>query len=147
MATTEQTPVEGFAIGGLTDDWARHLRAKNVSKETIKSYLLVARNFVGYLADQGMPQAAVSITREHIEAFFAHRLEIGRSDADTAKHYRSLQQLFKWLVDDGEISHDPMARMSPPIVPEQPVPIISDQDLAALLQAGSGKTFENRMRR
>lgn len=57
MATTEQTPVEGFALGELTDDWARHLRAKNLSPETIKSYLLVARNFVDFLAEQGMPQS------------------------------------------------------------------------------------------
>jgi site-specific recombinase XerD len=57
------------------------------------------------------------------------------SPATVAKHYRSLQQLFKWLTEDGEIPRSPMERMSPPSVPEQPVPILTDDDLAALLAA------------
>ncbi len=61
-----------------------------------------------------------------------------------AKRYRSLQQLFKWLTDDGEIDRSPMERMSPPSVPEQPVPILDDAALAALLGACKGNTFENR---
>ena len=48
-----------------------------------------------------------------------------------AKHYRSLQQLFKFLIDDGEITSNPMERMSPPSVPEQPVPILTDDELIA----------------
>ncbi|MEO9238763.1 MAG: hypothetical protein ABI418_11805 [Jatrophihabitantaceae bacterium] len=31
----------------------------------------------------------------------------GLSPATVAKHYRSLQQLFKWLADDGEITRSP----------------------------------------
>ena len=37
----------------------------------------------------------------------------GSAPATVAKHYRSLQQLFRWLVDDGEITGQPMERMSP----------------------------------
>ena len=37
-----------------------------------------------------------------------------RRPATVAKHYRSLQQLFRWLVEDGEIPRSPMERMSPP---------------------------------
>jgi site-specific recombinase XerD len=61
-----------------------------------------------------------------------------------AKHYRSLQQLFRWLVEDGEIGHSPMERMRPPAVPEQPVNILTDDELRALLDAARGNTFENR---
>jgi hypothetical protein len=43
-----------------------------------------------------------------------------------------LQQLFKWLTDDGEIPRSPVERMSPPSVSEQPVPILDDATLAAL---------------
>jgi hypothetical protein len=57
------------------------------------------------------------------------------SPATVAKHHRSLQQLFKWLTDDGEIARSPMERMSPPSVPEQPVPILDDAALSALLRA------------
>jgi integrase len=64
--------------------------------------------------------------------------------ATVATHYRSLQQLFRWLVDDGEIERSPMERMRPPAVPEQPVPIVTDAHLEALLATCKGNTFENR---
>jgi site-specific recombinase XerD len=36
-----------------------------------------------------------------------------------------------------------MERMSPPTVPEQPVPILTDEQLARLLATCKGSTFEN----
>jgi len=41
--------------------------------------------------------------------------------ATVAKHYRSLQHLFRWLVGDGELDLSPMTSMTAPAVPEQPV--------------------------
>ena len=55
-----------------------------------------------------------------------------------------MQQLFRWLLNDGEITHSPMQRMSPPHVPEQPVPILTDETLAKLLATCRGDRFENR---
>ena len=52
--------------------------------------------------------------------------------ATVANLYRSLQQLFAWLVEDGEVAVSPMARVKPPAVPEQPVPVLDDRDLAEL---------------
>ena len=66
------------------------------------------------------------------------------SPATVAKHYRSLQQLFVWLVDDGEIDRSPMERMRPPSVPEQPVAVLTIEELGALLATCRGNTFENR---
>jgi site-specific recombinase XerD len=66
------------------------------------------------------------------------------SPATAAKHYRSLQQFWKWLADDGEIPRSPMERMSPPAVPEQPVPILTDDELGRMLTAAKGTDFEHR---
>src|SRR4051794_14850915 len=90
-----------------------------------------------------MPTSATGIAREHLEAFLA-ALSDRVSPATVAKHYRSMQQLFRWLVEDGEIGHSPMERMRPPAVPEQPVDILTDDELRALLDAARGNTFENR---
>jgi site-specific recombinase XerC len=43
---------------------------------------------------------------------------------------RALQQFFEWLVAEDEIP-DPMAGLSPPRVPDQPVPVFNDDDLAS----------------
>ena len=140
------TPVTASGIDDirtLLPDWARHLKAKNRSGATIASYLRCGHNLADFLAAQGMPTNAGAVTREHIEAFLADMLD-RLSASTTAKHYRSLQQLWKWLADDGEIPRSPMERMSPPAVPEQPVPILTDDELARLLAAAKGTDHDHR---
>ncbi|MEV6348560.1 tyrosine-type recombinase/integrase [Actinoplanes sp. NPDC051851] len=136
-------PLDLDDIRTLLPDWQRHLKAKNRSAETIKSYLRCGNNLADWLVEQGMPTLVGSITREHLEAFFGAMLD-RLSPATTAKHYRSLQQFWKWLLDDGEITRSPMERMSPPAVPEQPVPILTDDELRKLLDACKGTDFEAR---
>jgi site-specific recombinase XerD len=104
--------------------------------------MTVAKTFNAFLVANGMPTRASAITREHIEHFLADLFEHTKP-ATVAKHYRTLQQLFKFLVDDGEITSSPMERMSPPSVPEQPVPILTDDQLTRLLDTCKGATFEN----
>lgn len=114
-----------------------------MAPSTIASYLKVGENLLAWLQEAGMPTGAGAIAGEHLEAFLAALTE-RLSPATVAKHYRSMQQLFRWLVEDGEIGHSPMERMRPPAVPEQPVDILSDDELRALLDAARGNTFENR---
>lgn len=112
----------------------------------------VANDLVDYLVAQGMPTAASAITREHLERYLVHLQErpnrhTGKpvSAANVAKHYRTLQQLFRWLDEvEGEIEQTPFAKMSAPQVPEKPVPVLTPEQLRALLAACKGKTFEQR---
>ena len=120
------------------------MRARGRSSATIASYLSVGESFTEYLSANGMPNEAATVAREHVEQYLADMRERGLAPATVAKHFRSLQQLFKWLTDDGEIARSPMERMSPPSVPEQPVPILDDAALSALLATCKGNTFENR---
>ena len=130
-------------LASLLDDWAVHLRAKQRAKSTIASYLVVARAYLAWAGQRGAPTTANAVRREHLELYLAE-LADRTAPATVAKHYRSLQQLFKWLADDGEISTSPMARMSPPAVPEQPVPVLSEDTLRALLATCAGNSFEAR---
>jgi site-specific recombinase XerD len=130
-------------LATLLPDWQRHLRALNRAPSTLTSYLMVGRAFVAYLSAQGMPTRAASVRREHIEHYLAELGEKG-SASNAAKHYRTLQQLFRWLEDEGEVDASPMAKMRPPAVPEQPIPVFTEAELAALLAAAEGKRFENR---
>ncbi len=141
MAKTQAPALDDLST--LLPDWRRHLRAANRAPATIASYLRVAEMFTGYLRERGMPTAAGSVAREHVEHYLAD-LSDRTAPATVAKHYRSLQQLFRWLVEDGEIPRSPFERMRPPAVPEQPVPVFTDEELSALLAACKGNTFENR---
>jgi site-specific recombinase XerD len=130
-------------LGVLLPDWRTHLRAKGRQPTTVLSYISVGTAFHQFITERGMPTSVGAITREHIETYLAE-MQDRVSPATCAKHYRSLQQLFKWLADDGEIPKSPMERMTAPSVPEQPVPILNDKTITALLTACKGNTFENR---
>lgn len=130
-------------IRTLLPDWQRHLKAKNRSAQTISSYLRCGHNLTDWLLEMNLPTVVTAVTGKHLESFFAAMLE-RLSPATTAKHYRSLQQFWKWLEREGEIERSPMALMSPPAVPEQPVPILTDDELRRLVDVAKGTDFEAR---
>ncbi len=132
------------AIVDLLPSWRRSLAAEHKSARTIQSYDEAARQFVAFLDAAGMPTAVASIHREHVEAFLVDLLERGRSASTAANRYRSLQQLFRWLEDEGEIERSPMTKMRPPAVGEQPVDVLTDDQLRSLFNARKGNTFEAR---
>lgn len=136
-------PPEPGLLRDLLWDWQVSLRARGRQQSTIDSYRTVGEQLADYLDAEGLPTTAVGVRREHVEQYLAGMFDRGIAPATVAKHYRSLQQLFKFLVDDDELERSPMERMSPPKVPEQPVPVLTDDELAKLLKACEGKTFEN----
>lgn len=123
--------------------FARHLRAGNRSPATITSYMAAVRHLDDYLVAQGMPRDVATMRREHIEAFIEDQLARLRP-ASAANRYRSLQQLFRWLVDEGELKESPMARMKPPTVPETPPPVIRVDEVKRLLAVCDGTGFDER---
>lgn len=146
------TPAAGFDLTALLPSFERSLRAKRRAERTIEDYLKDARRLAAWLAEQGMPVDPLKITREHIEAFIVHELSrdrargrAGKMSAGTvASNYRRIQQLFRWLEDEGEIPSNPMAKMSPPTVDQVPIPVIKPDHLRALLADCTGTTFIDR---
>jgi site-specific recombinase XerD len=116
----------------LLPSFQRHLRAENKSPRTIESYTEAVRRLHDFLTVRGMPVIIASITREHVEAFMEDQLS--RLAASSARsRYASLRQFFRWVVEDGERPDSPMPPR-PPNVPEQPVPVLSEEELRALLR-------------
>ena len=141
-----ETKLPAPGVGELTvllPSWRLHLEASNLSPRTIRAYTDDGALLAAFLAARGMPTAVLSIRREHVEAFIVAELE-RTSPSSAATRYRSLQQLFKWLDDEGEIDTSPMAKMRPPKIPEKPVPVLSDDHIRLLLADCSGKDFRNR---
>ena len=130
-------------IRNLIPDFERSLRAANKSPKTVVIYREAATSFARYLAANGMPTEVAAIRREHIEAYLGDHLT-SHKPATTNQHYRSLAQLFKYLDEEGEIGASPIAKMKPPRVPEEPVSVLSDDDLKRLLAVMAGTTFEDR---
>ncbi len=142
-ATTRRSVAAGPTIDVLLDSFRRDLKARNKAPRTIQSYEEAVRQFGAFLSSHGMPTEAVSIKREHVEAYIVDVLEHYRPTTATAR-YKSLQQFFKFLVDDGELTLSPMSKMHPPAIPEQSVPVLKLKEVKALLDACNGSSFEDR---
>ncbi len=121
----------------------RYLQARNRAPRTVEVYTEAVKALDVFLADRGMPRDVSAITREHVEEFIVDL--VTRFKATTAANrYRSLQQFFKFLVEDGEIKESPMARMQVPKIPEEVPDVLGEDQLRKLLRACEGQWFEDR---
>jgi site-specific recombinase XerD len=115
-----------------------------LAASTVETYLKALNQLNSFLLQQGMPSDVAAIRREHIEAFLEALADAGNRPATVANRYRSLQQVFRWLVGEDEIADSPMARMRPPHVPDEPPPVLRAAELEKLLVACAGTSFEER---
>jgi len=125
----------------LVRSFGRHLRAENRSEHTIASYLESLRQAEAFVTGRG--RSLVGARREDLEAFLGDLLQ-RRAPEIVATRYRRPRVLYRWLEEEEEITASPMAWMRPPIVPEQPVPVVPEDGLRQLLAACAGKDFEAR---
>lgn len=125
------------------ESWRRHLNAANLSPKTISLYTTAAGKLAGWLEDHGHSLLVGEVGRDEIEGYVSWLL--GRvSDSTANQEYRSLQQFFRWLFEEGDIDTNPFDRMRPPRIEQKEVPVITADDLTALLRACEGTGFEDR---
>ena len=131
---------------GLTielDSFLLSLEAENLAAKTRRTYGEAVELLGRFLIERGMPTQPGAVRREHVEAFVAD--QVARWRPNTARNrYLALKRFFDWLVEEGLIETSPMARMRPPRVPEEPVPLMPEDSVRALLRACGGKTFADR---
>jgi site-specific recombinase XerD len=133
----------GETLGEVIDDYRLSLHAAGKSKATRDVYGLALRYFDQFLASRGMPRHLLAIRREHIEHWLVELRDQGRSPATVSVYYRSLQPFWKWCIEERFVTESPMRNVARPIVPEQPVPVLSVDQLRDLLKACAGKRFED----
>lgn len=131
-------------IADAIDSYSLHLQAENKSAATRAVYLTALQRLERFLSGMGMPTAIGTIRREHIEAFLVALQGEGRKPATVSVYYRSLQPFWKWAIEEGEIGESPMRNMKPPQVPENPVPVLSDENITKLLKSCQGPALEDR---
>lgn len=137
---TRSEIAKAMRIGPTLASYRRSLKAANRSAKTIECYLAAAEHLAVHLRDAGLDPLPRDIQRGWIEGWLAAIAETS-SAATVSNRFRALRQFCKWLVAEGEVKKDPMAGLSQPIVPEQPVPVLSDADVKALLKTCAGRTF------
>lgn len=130
-----------LTLSSAAPDFELSLRAANRAPRTIEKYLDSVRDLDRTLADAGHSRAVREIRPADLERWIVAQQERGNSAATVALRFRSVQQFFKWCIREDEIDADPMAGLSLPQVPVQPVPVLADAEITALLKACKGTGF------
>ncbi len=110
------------------------LRAANKAPRTVETYTLAVEQFALFLAEHAFPTRLSEIERRHVAEHLAWLVD-NRAAATAAQRYASLRQFFKWAVEEGELDASPMDGLRKPKIPDKPVPVLSDDELRALLDA------------
>jgi site-specific recombinase XerD len=114
------------APSSLLRSFERHLRAENRSDQTVATYLIAARQAEAFLAARGL--GFVDAGRADLEAFLGDLLA-RRAASTAATYHKVLKVLYRWLEEEEEVAANPTAKLRPPIIPEQPVPVVPDDGL------------------
>jgi len=138
-----ERPAIAAAFTAWSASFRRYLAAGNKSTRTIQTYCEAIEMLGRYVAESGMPADPLALTREHIESYLADVLS-KHKPATAHNRYRSLKSFYGWLEEEGEIPASPMARMKPPIIPEEPPAVLTKRDIAKLLKTCDGKGFDER---
>jgi site-specific recombinase XerD len=78
-----------------------------------------------------------------VRAFAADQLERWKP-LTALNRRRRLQAFFKWAVAEGAPHPGPMAGMNRPQIPDEPPPVLTDDELCRLLKACEGRDFTDR---
>lgn len=90
----------------------------------------------------GWPADVRNLKREHVETYITLQVEHYRPKTAQIR-FEDLQQFFRWAVEEREMD-SPMGNMKRPHVPEEPPPVVPEDDRRALLKTSNGTGFEDR---
>jgi site-specific recombinase XerD len=128
----------------LLDEWARHLRARNLAPRTIDAYLDSAKAFTRFLEGAQISADVTKMRQGDIEDYLNFMHDRGCKPTTVSRDYRHLRQFFRWAVIDDTIEVSPMEKMTPPKVPDTSVAVITHEQRDALLKACEGTGFAER---
>ncbi len=129
--------------GLLAREWQRTLRAENKSVNTIRIYLFAVRRFGEWSAARTPAVTPDSVLPRHVREFVAEVIE-QTSAANAHTNYRALRTFFRWLESEEEIERSPMDRTKAPFVPDKPIPVITDDEVRAMIEACAGRDLMSR---
>jgi site-specific recombinase XerD len=128
-------------LTALLPSWQLAMKAERKSPGTIKVYGDGVNKFLRWCTDTGQP---AELTRTTVQAFLADLLDDG-AEANTAKSRDlALKRYAAWLVDEGELSSNPLVGLKPPKGDHKVVHALTDDELKQLIKACQGKSLQDR---
>lgn len=118
--------------------YERYLKIRNRSPRTAQNYRETLVQLARHVDDKDL----LELKRPEIEDYILWTME-KKSASSAAGRYRALRAFYNWAASEDLIPVSPMAKMHPPKVVEQPVPVVDDDTLKILLKACTGTAFDD----
>jgi integrase/recombinase XerD len=117
------------------------MKAERKSPGTIKVYTDGVTKFLRWCAQTGHP---AELTKTAVQAFLADLLDDGAEGNTARSRDLALKRFAAWLVDEGELSANPLIGLRPPKADHKVVNALTDDDLKRLIKACDGKSLQDR---
>lgn len=122
---------DDLSLGEAIQHFLLMARVDGRAHKTIELYNYVFDSFTKYLGDPSLAE----INPAEIRSYLAHLQDRGLKRTSVAIHYRVLRAFFNWLVREGHLKWAPTEPIREPRTPKRFPFILSDAQVAALLQA------------
>lgn len=123
--------------------WRLALQSERKSERTVEGYLETLELFDRWLETEGRSHRLKDVSPDEIRQWLTV-LHATYKPSTVQTRYKGLRVFFGWLVAEGTISSSPLANIKPPNVPDVPVPILTEEELRALVKVCEGRDFEAR---
>lgn len=128
-------------LEALLPSWQLALKAERKSAGTIKVYADGVQKFLRWCANHGHPP---ELTRPAVQAFLADLLDEGAQGNTARSRDLALKRYAAWLVDEGELSSNPLLGLKPPKADLKVVDALSDEQLKRLIHACKGAKLQDK---
>lgn len=121
---------------GLDDEvrsWMKFLASERKSPRTVRLYADAVRYYADWCVHSGHD---VALTRATLVDYLGHSAETVKPGTALTR-FKHLRAFCSFLVAEGDVATSPMAGLKPPTVPEDPVPVLTDAELTALIKAAA----------
>jgi len=125
---------------GLLDSWQLALEAANKSPRTVENYLEGATRLHQWLTANGHPSDVATLTAEQLRGWLVH-LSGQHRESTVRGRYMAVKLFLSWCMAEGELDANPLANVPQPKVSEKLTPILSGDQLQALLGDCAGPGF------
>lgn len=123
--------VQAFLVDG---------QARNLAPGTLRFYRQKLYPLVDYLKRLGVVMAD-DVTTAHLRLWLVHLQEHAHTPGGVHGFFRAAKAFFTWLMREGILTHNPMARVKAPKVPMEPLPPVTPEQIRAMLNVCPLKTL------
>jgi site-specific recombinase XerD len=131
-------------LESLRGSFNRSLRVEGKADRTLVLYGQSITYFSRWLAERGQPADVSSLDRDTVLQWFDFLRSRGLTAGTIRTRWRGLRRFVNWLLAEGILDADPLAGIVIDKPEPPPVPILTDDELAALIGACKGKRFVDR---